>query len=216
MATQLLDLLDPKFPLIYKGLLPKDSHFQMTKSRLHTECCICERPFTVFSWRINGVPYKTFICQICAKIANVCQVSLLDLDIGIPVIVRNKLLHQQQKDYKSSSARWYDNRQLDRKIEKGEEWLDESLREQVLHLDPAVVTRIQQLVDADPYLSFKKAPVCRKFLEDQCIYGESCYFSHELPGPEDRQFQRHEFRSHYFAYATLQRAFFRLHLDPRI
>ena len=182
-STQLLDLLDPKFPLIYRGLLPSSSHFQMTKSRLHAECCICERPFTVFFWTINGVPYKTLICQICAKIANVCQVSILDLDIGIPVIVRNKLLHQNQEDHKSSTARWYGNRMLDRKIESGEDWYDDSIHQQVLKLDHSVVERVQQMVRKDPYLSFKKAPVCKKFLSDECTYGESCYFSHELPGP---------------------------------
>ena len=129
------------------------------------------------------MPYKTLICQICAKIANVCQVSILDLDIGIPVIVRNKLLHQNQEDHKSSTARWYGNRMLDRKIESGEDWYDDSIHQQVLKLDHSVVERVQQMVRKDPYLSFKKAPVCKKFLSDECTYGESCYFSHELPGP---------------------------------
>lgn len=181
--TKILDLLDPKFPLVYKGILPKDTHFQMTKSRLSRECCICERPFSVFFWRINGIPYKTYICQICAKSANVCQVSLLDLDIGIPVIVRNKLLHIQQEDFKSSTRRWYTNRLLDRRIENGQDWLDLSLHEKVINLDPVIVKRVQQFVDADPYLSFKKAPVCPQWLTNECTHGLSCYYAHELPGP---------------------------------
>lgn len=181
--ASLLDLLDPKFPLVYKGILPKDTHFQMTKSRLSRECCICERPFSVFFWRINGIPFKTYICQICAKSANVCQVSLLDLDIGIPVIVRNKLLHIQQEDFKSSTRRWYTNRLLDRQIENGQDWLDLSLHEKVMQLDPVIVKRVQQFVDADPYLSFKKAPVCPQWLTNECTHGLSCYYAHELPGP---------------------------------
>lgn len=181
--TALINLLDPKFPLVYKGILPKDTHFQMTKSRLSRECCICERPFSVFFWRINGIPYRTFICQICAKSSNVCQVSLLDLDTGIPVFIRNKLLHVQQEDYKSSTRRWYNNRLLDRKIANNEDWLDISLHERVLQIDPVVIKRVQQLVDLDPYLSFKKAPVCQQWLANECTHGSSCYYSHELPKP---------------------------------
>ncbi|OHS99204.1 hypothetical protein TRFO_34385 [Tritrichomonas foetus] len=181
--SSLLDLLDPKFPLVYQGILPKDKHFQMTKARLSRECAICERPFSVFFWRIDGVPFKTLICQICAKTANVCQVSLFDLDFGIPVVVRNKLLHMQQEDYKSTARRWYNNRLQDRQIENNENWMDGSLRERILHLDPVTITRVQQVVASDPYLSFKKAPVCPQWLSNECTHGASCYFSHELPAP---------------------------------
>lgn len=181
--TGLLDLLDPKFPLVFQGLLPEQKHFQMTRARLSRECAVCERPFTVFFWRIGNIPFKTYICQICAKSANVCQVSLLDLDLGIPVIVRNKLLQIEQKDSTSSAKRWYTNRRLDKKIADGEEWVDASLRDRILSIDPVLVTRVQQLVQADPYLSFKKPPVCPEWLNNECTHGASCYFAHELPGP---------------------------------
>ena len=181
--TKLLDLLDPKFPLVFQGILPQQRHFQMTRSRLSRECAVCERPFTVFFWRIGGIPFKTYICQICAKSANVCQVSLLDLDLGIPVIVRNKLLQMEQQDAASSARRWFNNRRVDKKISDGEEWIDASLRERILALDPVIVTRVQQLVQADPYLSFRKATVCPEWLNNECTHGASCYFAHELPGP---------------------------------
>ena len=181
--TRLLDLLDPKFPLVFQGILPEQKHFQMTRSRLSRECAVCERPFTVFFWRVNGIPYRTYICQICAKGANVCQVSLLDLDLGIPVIVRNRLLQSEQQDYKSAARRWYNNRLTDKKISNGEEWMDRSLRERILALDPVVVKRAQQLVQADPYLSFRKVAVCPEWLNNECTHGSSCYYAHELPGP---------------------------------
>jgi pre-mRNA-splicing factor RBM22/SLT11 len=179
--STLLDLLDPKFPLLYEGLLPEQKHFQMTRSRLSRECAVCERPFTVFFWRLRNIPFKTLICQICARSANVCQVSLLDLDLGIPVIIRNKLLQIQQQDYQSTARRWYNNRLLDRKISENEDWVDTSLRERVLKLDQVLVTRVRQLVDADPYLSFRKAPVCAEWLGNECIHGAACFYSHELP-----------------------------------
>jgi pre-mRNA-splicing factor RBM22/SLT11 len=179
----LLDLLDPKFPLVFEGIIPKETRFQMTKSRLSKECSVCERPFTVFFWRSHNIPYKTVICQLCAKSANVCQVSLLDLDLGIPVIVRNRIMHLKKEDYKSSTRRWYNNRLIDRKISNGEEWFDGSLRDRILAIDPVVVKRVQQLVDADPYLSFRKSPVCPEWLGNECRHGAACYYAHELPNP---------------------------------
>jgi pre-mRNA-splicing factor RBM22/SLT11 len=183
METTLLDLLDPKFPLIYHGLLPSERHFQMTRSRLSRECAVCERPFTVFFWRLNGIPFRTMICQICAKSANVCQVSLLDLDLGLPVLLRNRLLHCHQPDFKSSTRRWYNNRFVDRQIAEGDAWLDSSLRDRILALDAVVVKRAQQFVANDPYLSFRKAPVCPEWLSNECRHGAACYYAHELPNP---------------------------------
>lgn len=179
----LLELLDPPFPLVYKGILPPENHFQMKKSRLSRECAVCERVFSVFFWMYNGVPYKTYICQICAKAANVCQCSLLDLDIGIPVIVRNKLLKMQQEDFTSKYKRWHNNRLIDRQIENGEEWIDGTLRDKVLHLDPTIVAECQQIVALDPFLTYKKPTVCPDWIAGNCIHGEACFFAHKLPEP---------------------------------
>ena len=191
--SRLLELLDPQFPLVWKGVLPKEGHFQMQKSRLSRECPICERPYTVFYWRLNGIPFRTCICQICAKSKNVCQVSLLDLDTGIPVVVRNKLLHQISTDFKSKTARWYHNRYLDRQINSGEQWFSSSISEQMKMIDPAIIIRIQQLVQADPYLSFRKAAVCQKWLVNECVYGESCFYAHELPKPGEHSLNMEKF-----------------------
>lgn len=59
---------------------------------------ICTRPFTVFRWKAGtkGRYKKTEVCQTCAKMKNVCQTCLFDLEYGLPVQVRDKFLEENQ------------------------------------------------------------------------------------------------------------------------
>jgi len=98
-------------------------------------------------------------------------------------MVRNKLIQTVSESFDSKTARWFHNRLIDRKINNSEEWYNSSISEQMKMIDPAIITRIQQLVQADPYLSFRKPAVCQKWLSNECIHGESCFYAHELPLP---------------------------------
>lgn len=68
----------------------------MTKSEFARECKICVRPFTVFRWKPGSDSRykKTEVCQTCAKLKNVCQTCLFDLDFGLPVELRDKFIDQ--------------------------------------------------------------------------------------------------------------------------
>ena len=61
------------------------------KDKHGRECKICERPFTTFRWQPGkGARYKnTELCQTCAKVKNVCQTCMFDLEYGLPVQVRD-------------------------------------------------------------------------------------------------------------------------------
>jgi len=52
------------------------------------------RPFTVFRWCPGARMRfkKTEVCQTCAKLKNVCQTCLLDLEFGLPIQVRDNAL----------------------------------------------------------------------------------------------------------------------------
>lgn len=70
----------------------------MTKSQFGAECKVCTRPFTVFRWKpgSNARYKKTEICQTCAKLKNVCQTCIFDLDFGLPVELRDKFLDKKE------------------------------------------------------------------------------------------------------------------------
>jgi pre-mRNA-splicing factor RBM22/SLT11 len=65
-----------------------------SKQEFGRSCGTCARPFTVFRWNPGqGGRYKTtVICQTCAKVKNVCQTCLLDLEYGLPTQVRDTAL----------------------------------------------------------------------------------------------------------------------------
>lgn len=68
--------------------------FIQSKQEYGRSCGTCARPFTVFRWNPgSGARFKTtVICQTCAKIKNVCQTCLLDLEYGLPTQVRDTAL----------------------------------------------------------------------------------------------------------------------------
>ena len=72
---------------------------RMTKSEFSRECKVCSRPFTVFRYKpgSNARYKKTEICQTCAKLKNVCQTCIFDLDFGLPVELRDKFIKKGEK-----------------------------------------------------------------------------------------------------------------------
>ncbi|XRB08488.1 pre-mRNA-splicing factor RBM22/SLT11 [Pycnococcus provasolii] len=82
------------FPLICETCLGPNPYVRMLKYPNHKECPITSRPFTVFRFRPGGSEsrYKsTVISKEAAKIKNVCQVCLFDLEYGLPSSVVSTL-----------------------------------------------------------------------------------------------------------------------------
>lgn len=82
------------FPTLCEGCLGETPYVRMQKNPYGGTCKMCERPFTLFKWRPGrGEGYKkTEVCQTCAKVKNLCQTCLLDLQFGLPSQLRDSVL----------------------------------------------------------------------------------------------------------------------------
>lgn len=89
-----------------------------SKQEFGRSCGTCARPFTVFRWNPGtGMRYKTtVICQTCAKVKNVCQTCLLDLEYGLPTQVRDTALALKNEAPTSDINREYYAQNMEGKV----------------------------------------------------------------------------------------------------
>jgi len=97
-----------------------DDLFLQSKQEYGRSCGTCARPFTVFRWNPgSGARFKTtVICQTCAKIKNVCQTCLLDLEYGLPTQVRDTALGLQNEAPTSDINREYYAQNMEGKVRR--------------------------------------------------------------------------------------------------
>jgi len=88
-----------EFPILCETCLGENPFIRMTKQPYGKACKICDRPFTVYRWKPGPKARykKTELCHTCAKIKNVCQTCVLDLQYGLPVQVRDATLDEYEK-----------------------------------------------------------------------------------------------------------------------
>lgn len=168
------------FPILCETCLGENPYVRMTKSEFARECKVCKRPFTVFRWKPGSACRykKTEVCQTCAKVKNVCQTCLFDLDFGLPVELRDKFIDQKElvsmpqdvvnRDFWANSV----NQNID-KLElpyKNPE-VQEALAEVAKHWGPSAKRNL--------------AHVCTFFLKGECNRGTACPYRHTDITEED-------------------------------
>ena len=175
-----------EFPLVCETCLGDNPYLRMTTEPHGKKCKICESPFTVFAWQAGtkGRLKRVEICKSCAQAKNVCQVCIYDLEYGLPVAMRDKILKEEgaagsatagsmalaipQSDANRS---WF-NAQQARMIESGE--MD-------ANIGSAAHAKLASVARMEPRYERNLAKLCSFFAQGECNRGANCPFRHEMP-----------------------------------
>ncbi|KAI0672996.1 pre-mRNA-splicing factor SLT11 [Trametes maxima] len=167
-----------EFPILCETCLGDNAFVRMTKQEFGRSCGTCARPYTVFRWNPGtGMRIKaTVICQTCAKIKNVCQTCLLDLEYGLPTQVRDTALGVESEAPTSEINREYYAQNMENKIDGSKSLLDVNK-----HSSSAGKEMLKQLARTDPYYKRNKPHLCSFYAKGECNRGDACPYRHEMP-----------------------------------
>jgi pre-mRNA-splicing factor RBM22/SLT11 len=178
---------DTEFPLVCETCLGDNPYIRMTKEPHGKACKICETPFTVFAWQAGtrGRLKRVEICRNCARTKNVCQVCIYDLQYGLPVQVRDRILAEEgganagrggagagSTVPQSDANRAWFSAQEQRAIEQGAAGAVPGTK---AHL------KLQSMARMEPRYERNLPKLCSFFARGECDRGTNCPFRHEMP-----------------------------------
>jgi len=196
------------FPILCETCLGENPYVRMMKDKYGAECKICARPFTVFRWCPGqGMRYKrTDICQTCAKLKNVCQTCIFDLEFGVPVQLRDKVLGEAA------------NKSVEQpKSELNREYFMQHLGDSATEIQKSIANpegkglgtaaieaakeKLRKLGRQGPYYKRNAAKICTFWLKGMCKRGEECPYRHEKPTDPDDPLSKQNRKDRYFGTA---------------
>ncbi|RKP35224.1 hypothetical protein BJ085DRAFT_29421 [Dimargaris cristalligena] len=182
------------FPIVCETCLGENPYMRMTRQGYGRECKICTRPFTIFRWQPGkNMRYKkTEICQSCAKLKNACQTCMLDLEFGLPVQVRDRILNVSEDVPQSDVNREYFMQNAEKRLENGESYHDYS------RADSAARETLKRMARKQPYYARNRAQLCSFFAKGECTRGDTCPYRHEMPKTEDEELAKQNFKDRYY------------------
>lgn len=194
------------FPILCETCLGENPYVRMTKEKYGRECKICERPFTVFRWKPGAKMRfkKTEICQTCAKLKNVCQTCLLDLEYGLPTQVRDAALGLTDDTPMSDVNREYHTQNQEALLGANGGLTPVGQLANAGINSGAGAARghelLLKLARKKPYYKRNRAHICSFWVKGECKRGEECPYRHEMPldpnGPLAQQNMKDRYYGH--------------------
>eukprot|EP00188_Purpureofilum_apyrenoidigerum_P002518 Plantae.Rhodophyta-Purpureofilum_apyrenoidigerum.ctg25862.p1 GENE.Plantae.Rhodophyta-Purpureofilum_apyrenoidigerum.ctg25862~~Plantae.Rhodophyta-Purpureofilum_apyrenoidigerum.ctg25862.p1 ORF type:complete len:490 (-),score=54.12 Plantae.Rhodophyta-Purpureofilum_apyrenoidigerum.ctg25862:75-1436(-) len=185
-----------EFPMLCETCLGPNPYVKMMKESYGRECKICTRPFVVFRWKPggDGTRYKkTEICQTCARVKNVCQTCLLDLQYGLPVQVRDQTLAEADRQAtiipRSDVNREYTASMQERAIENGDV-------DRIYESEHGNKGLAEKLSRKGPFYERNRTHVCSFFVRGECTRGAYCPYRHEMI--EENELSQQNLKDRYY------------------
>ncbi|GLD95372.1 hypothetical protein PINS_up004016 [Pythium insidiosum] len=171
-----------EFPQLCESCLGDNPYVRMMKDPHGQACKICTRPFTVFRWKPGKrARYKkTEICQTCARMKNVCQTCILDLQYNLPVQVRDAFLAGEEQG---------EGRLTVPESDANREWFAQQ-HNRMLEQEGAVSaygkitgnhSALLRLARTEPYYKRNRPHLCSFYARGECTRGDACPYLHEMP-----------------------------------
>ncbi|XP_008468627.3 pre-mRNA-splicing factor RBM22 [Diaphorina citri] len=187
---------DAEFPILCQTCLGDNPYIRMTKEKYGKECKICARPFTVFRWCPGARMRfkKTEVCQTCARLKNVCQTCLLDLEYGLPIQVRDTALKIKDDIPKSDVNKEYYIQNMDHEIGK----IDSTTPAGALGKASGSSEMLMKLARTTPYYKRNRPHICSFWVKGECRRGEECPYRHEKPTDPDDPLADQNIKDRYY------------------
>lgn len=153
----------------------------MTREHYGRDCKVCLKPFTIFRW-CPGPRMKfrrTEICSTCAKLKNLCQSCMLDLEYGLPAQVRDAALGVTENVPKNEANREFFIATNKARLERG----DSSLVQYDAAGTPEARSLLERLAKksaAGDGSTRNLAPPCSFYAKGKCTRGDTCPYRHTL------------------------------------
>lgn len=172
---------ETEFPLVCETCLGDNPYLRMTKESHGKKCQICENPFTVFAWQAGtkGRLKRVEICRSCAQAKNVCQVCIYDLQYGLPVKVRDKVLRESgcaaavsAIPQSNANRAWY-TAQQQRVLDQGGNMVGDA--------NALARAKLEEMAVMEPRYERNLPKLCSFFAKGECDRGANCPFRHEMP-----------------------------------
>nr|CAG4647089.1 EOG090X0770 [Megafenestra aurita]SVE92423.1 EOG090X0770 [Megafenestra aurita] len=189
---------DSEFPILCPTCLGDNPYVRMMKEKFGSECKICVRPFTTFRWCPGARMRfkKTEICQTCAKLKNVCQTCLLDLEYGLPIQVRDQALNIKDNIAKSDVNKEYFIQNAEKQLSATDSGVPGAAGGSGKAHPPSDL--LMKLARTTPYYRRNLPHICSFWVKGECKRGEECPYRHEKPTDPDDPLADQNIKDRYY------------------
>lgn len=187
---------DSEFPILCQTCLGDNPYVRMIKERYGKECKICNRPFTIFRWCPGARMRfkKTEICQTCARLKNVCQTCLLDLEYGLPIQVRDAALKIADTIPQSDVNKEFYIQKIEAQLQND----DGTSAAGTVGKSLAANEMLTKLARTAPYYKRNQPHICSFWVKGECKRGEECPYRHDKPNEPDDPLCEQNIKDRYY------------------